>query len=301
MRCIEINIDGVSSGKEVDRRTLSQEFALHVRDLRPIFSLRQMPTIARRGKCLVINFRAVKVVVGNKSAFIFNIEGEKIADEFVPTLIERIIKREEKAQFEHVVLDAALGHMQEKTRRNFDKAERLVERILSMLRTQHHDEIFEKLLTAKKKLSKLSKNTRELNEMLDDILDDNDELIDMYLGKTPKDTDDLESILENEVEQLEDISNRIDELNENIDDTQEILVLKLSSRRNKIIRIDLVLTAATAILAVLAVITGFFGMNILNKVEQRFDVFLWVLLGMFLFAILSGIILYRWMKRQRIL
>ena len=301
MRCIEINIDGVSTEKEVDRRTLSQEFELHVRDLRPIFSLRQMPTIARRGKCLVINFRAVKVVVGSKSAFVFNVEGEKIADEFVPTLVERIITREEKAQFEHVVLDAALGHMQEKTRGNFDKAERLVERILSMLRTQHHDEIFEKLLTAKKKLSKLSKNTRELNEMLDDILDDNDELIDMYLGKPPKDTDDLESILENEVEQLEDISNRIDELNENIDDTQEILVLKLSSRRNKIIRIDLVLTAATAILAVLAVVTGFFGMNILNKVEQRFDVFMWVLLGMLLFAILSGIILYRWMKHQKII
>jgi magnesium transporter len=301
MRCIEINIDGVSSEKEVDRRTLSQEFELHVRDLRPIFSLRQMPTIARRGKCLVINFRAVKVVVGSKSAFVFNIEGEKIADEFVPTLIERIITREEKAQFEHVVLDAALVHMQEKTRGNFDKAERLVERILSMLRTQHHDEVFEKLLTAKKKLSKLSKNTRELNEMLDDILDDNDELIDMYLGKPPKETDDLESILENEVEQLEDISNRIDELNENIDDTQEILVLKLSSRRNKIIQIDLVLTSATAVLAVLAVVTGFFGMNILNKVENRFDVFLWVLLGMLLFALLSGITLYRWMKRQKII
>lgn len=301
MRCIEINIDGVSSEKEVDRRTLSQEFELHVRDLRPIFSLRQMPTIARRGKCLVINFRAVKVVVGRKSVFVFNIEGEKIADEFVPTLIERIITREEKVRFEHVILDAALGHMQEKTRRNFDKAERLVARILSTLRTQHHDEIFEKLLTTKKKLSKLSKNTRELNEMLDDILDDNDELIDMYLGKPQKDTDDLESILENEVEQLEDISNRIDELNENIDDTQEILVLKLSSRRNKIIRIELVLTAVTAILAVLAVVTGAFGMNILNKVERRFDVFLWVVLGMLLFSIISGIILYRWMKRQKII
>lgn len=301
MRCIEINIDGVSSEKEVDRRTLSQEFELHVRDLRPIFSLRQMPTIARRGKCLVINFRAVKVVVGRKSVFVFNIEGEKIADEFVPTLIERIITREEKVRFEHVVLDAALGHMQEKTRRNFDKAERLVARILSTLRTQHHDEIFEKLLTTKKKLSKLSKNTRELNEMLDDILDDNDELIDMYLGKPQKDTDDLESILENEVEQLEDISNRVDELNENIDDTQEILVLKLSSRRNKIIRIELVLTAVTAILAVLAVVTGAFGMNILNKVERRFDVFLWVVLGMLLFSIISGIILYRWMKRQKII
>jgi Mg2+ and Co2+ transporter CorA len=301
MRCFEINANGIITEIEVDRRSLSQQFDLHVRDLRPIFSLRQMPTIARRGKCLVINFRAVKIVVGQKEVLVFNTEGEKISDLFIPLLTERIISRDEKSQFEHVVLDAALGHMQEKTRDNFEKAERLVERILTMLRTQHHDEIFEKLLAAKKKLSKLAKNTRELNEMLDDILDDHEELEDMYLGKAPKTTDDLESILENEVEQLEDISNRIDELNENIDDTQEILVLKLSSRRNKIIQIDLVLTSGTAVLAFLAVVTGFFGMNIINKVEQRFDVFLWVLIGMCLFTFCSGIFLRRWMKKQKIL
>lgn len=301
MRCFQINTDGIVTELEVNRRSLSQQFELHVRDLRPIFSLRQMPTIARRGKCLVLNFRAVKIIIGETRVLVFNIEEEKITSQFVPLLTERIISREEKSRLEHVVLDAALGYMQEKTRDNFDKAERLVERILAMLRTQHHDEVFEKLLAGKKKLSKLAKNTRELNEMLDDILDDNEELTDMYLGKSPKTTDDLESILENEVEQLEDISNRIDELNENIDDTQEILVLKLSSRRNKIIQVDLVLTSGTAVLAFLAVVTGFFGMNIMNKVEHRFDVFVWVLVGMFFFTILSGVFFRRWMRKQKLL
>jgi magnesium transporter len=301
MRCLEINVDGVVSELDVERRALSQRFDLHVRDLRPIFSLRQMPTIARRGKCLVINFRAVKIIVGEKQVLVFNTESEKIQDEFIPVLQERIVSREEKTRFEHLVLDVALSHMQEKTLDTFEKAERLVARILVLLKTQHHDEIFEKLLDAKKKLSKLAKNTRELNEMLDDILDDNEELIDMYLGKKPHSTDNLESILENEVEQLEDISNRIDELNENIDDTQEILTLKLSSRRNKIIQIDLILSSVTAIFAFLAVVTGFFGMNIANKVESRFDVFLWVLVAMLVVSLVSWFFLRRWMKRQKIL
>ncbi len=300
MRCLEINANGIVSETKVDRRSLSQQFGLHVRDLRPIFSLRQMPTIARRGKCLVINFRAVKLIVGQEKVLVFNTESEKIADQFIPILTERILSREERAQFEHIVLDAALVHILGKTLDNFEKAASLVERILAMLRTQHHDEIFEKLLSGKKKLSKLAKNTRELNEILDEILDDNEELEDMYLGKTPKTTDDLESILENVVEQLEDISNRIDELDENIDDTQEILTLKLASRRNKIIQTDLILTSITAIFAFLAVVTGFFGMNILNKVETRFDVFLWVLGIMFLFSIFAGIFLRRWMKKQKI-
>ncbi len=300
MQCLKINLNGQTEEVAVDRRSLSQQFDLHVRDLRPIFSLRQMPTIARRGRCLVINFRAVKVLVGEKEVFIFNTEEDRISELFIPLLTERIITREEESRFEHVVLDAALEHMLRKTLTNFEKAKHLVERILAMLRTQHHDEIFEKLLSAKKKLSKLAKNTRELNEILDDIMDDNEELEDMYLGKKPKETDDLESILENVVEQLEDISNRIDELDENIDDTQEILTLKLSSRRNKIIQIDLILTSATAILAFLALVTGFFGMNILNKIEQRFDVLLWILGGMILFSIISGALLYHWMKKQKL-
>ena len=148
---------------------------------------------------------------------------------------------------------------------------------------------------------KLAKNTRELNELLDEILDDNEEISDMYLGKAPKETDDLESILENVVEQLEDTSNRIDELDENIDDTQEILILKLSSRRNKIIQTDLILTSMTAVLAFLAVVTGVFGMNVLNKVETRFDIFLWILGGLCLLSIISGIVLRHCMKKQKIM
>ncbi len=301
MDCLHINDLGKVTKRTIVRRDLSQQFDLHVRDLRPISSLRQMPTIARRGKCLVINFRSVKLIVGKDQVFVFNAESEKISEEFVPVLIERIISREEIARFEHIVLDAALVHMLEKTLDNFEKAQRLVERVLGLLRTQQHDEIFEKLLAAKKKLSKLAKNTRELNDILDEILDDNEEISDMYLGKAPKETDDLESILENVVEQLEDTSNRIDELDENIDDTQEILTLKLSSRRNKIIQIDLILTSMTAVMAFLAIVTGFFGMNILNKVETRFDVLLWVLLGLFLFSILSGILLRYWLKKQKIM
>lgn len=300
MRCLEINANGEAREIEVVRRGLAQEFDLHIRDLRPIFSLRQMPTIARRGEAIVINFRAIKLVVGATKVLVFNIEDEKIRSAFVQILSERIIAREEDARLEHVVLDVALNYILSKTLGNFEKAQNLVERILVMLRTQHHDEVFEKLLTAKKSLSKLGKNTRELNELLDDILDDDEDLAELTLDKKVKDHDDVESILENAVEQVEDISNRIDELDENIDDTQEILTLKLSSRRNKIIQFDLVLTSVTAVMAFLAVITGLFGMNILNKVEQSNEAFWWVTVGMTVFAITATVLTYRWMKRKKI-
>lgn len=300
MHCLKINSNGKVSEIEVIRRDLAQELDLHIRDLRPIFSLRQMPTIARRGKSIVINFRAVKLVVGVDKVLVFNSEDEKIVENFIPLLTERIIAREEMVRFEHTVLDVALGYILSKTLYNFEKAQRLVEKILAMLRTQHHDEVFEKLLTTKKKLSKLGKNTRELNEMLDDLLDDDDDLTDLSLALKVSDTDDVESILENAVEQVEDIGNRINELDENIDDTQEILTLKLSSRRNKIIQVDLVLTSITAVFAFLAVVTGLFGMNILNNIEASNQAFWWVTVGLIVVGLLSTLLTHLWMKKKKI-
>ena len=302
MRCLEINNLGETKEIEIVRRDLAQEFDSHIRDLRPIFSLRQMPTIARRGKSIVINFRAVKVVVGADKVLVFNIDDEKIFESFVAQLTERIIAREEVTRFEHVVLDVSLSYILGKTLDNFEKARRLVERILALLRTQHHDDLFEKLLTAKKTLSKLGKNTRELNELLDDILDDDEDLSELSLSKKSKDTDDdVESILENALEQVEDIANRIDELDDNIDDTQEILTLKLSSRRNKIIQVDLILTSITAVFALLAVVTGLFGMNILNNIESSNEAFWWVTGGMIVFGIASSVMAHLWMKKKKIL
>jgi len=301
MRCLEINVLGIPVEKTLQRRELSQEFDLHPRDLRPIFSLRQMPTISRRGKCLIINFRAIKLVVGADRVLVFNIDSEKITNIFVPHLQDRIIACEEKSTFEHIVLEVALGYMLDKTRSTFSKVQTLVGRILTLLRTQQHDEIFENLLDAKKHLSKLSKNTNELTELLDEIVDEDEEMADLYIGRKPKNIDEVESILENAIEQIEDIANRIEELDENIDDTQEILTLKMSSRRNQIIKIDLLLTSITAIFALLAVVTGVFGMNIRNNIEPSHAAFWIVTGGLVLLAASSGIFFVRWMRHQKII
>lgn len=300
MNCLKIDALGKTSEYSIARRDLSQNFGLHPRDLRPIFSLRQMPTINRRGKCLIINFRSIKLIVATDQVLVFNTESEKIAEVFIPHIQDRIITREEKTKFEHVILEVALGYMLDKTRSNFAKVQTIAERILVLLRTQQHDEIFESLLAAKKRLSKLSKNTRELTEILDEILDDDEEMSELYLGRAPKNIDEVESILENAMEQLEDIANRIEELDENIDDTQEIITLKMSSRRNQIIKIDLLLTSVTAIFSLLAVVVGLFGMNIRNSLEKSLPAF-WVVAGaLVIFAISSGLFLWRWMRNKKI-
>jgi len=303
MRAIQIDDKGNQQEVDVTRKQLSKDFEMHMRDLRPIFSLRQMPTISRRGEGIVINFRSIKILATPKKVFVFNLTSKKIISTFIPELVEKIKSREKNVHLEHVILETAMSFILAKTKSNFTKVSQIIERILTEFSDEGKvsNEIFEELLAVKKKLSKLSKNVHEIIEILDGILEDEEEMKELYFAKKVQDMDEIESILENNLEQLEDIENRIDELDENIDDTQEILTLKLSSRRNRIIQFDLILTSATGILAVLAVITGYFGMNIRNNIEQSHFAFLVVTAVMILISIVSGIWLWRWMKKSKIL
>lgn len=299
MRILEINASGKFKEREVSRKEISVEFEVHLRDLRPIFSIRQMPTLSRRGKAIVLNFRSAKVLIGGKNVLVFGMESSQIKDIFVPALLEGIKKKE--SRFELQVLESALKYILQKSKAKFEKISQMAENTLYALHHHAGDKHFEKLLALKKHLLKLQKNVRELNEMMDDVLDDEEEMNDLVLGRaTAKVLEELESILENALEQIEDVANRIDELDANIDDTQEILTLKMSSRRNEIIRIDLILSVTTAIFALLAVVVGLFGMNIKNNLEPSHNAFIIVLLGMMIFGLLSGLLLWWYLRRKRV-
>lgn len=303
MRAIQIDNKGKQKEIEVSRKNLTKDLDMHTRDLRPIFSLRQMPTISRRGKGIVINFRSIKILIAKDLVYVFNLTSQKIVNTFIPDLVEKIKSREKNVRLEHIVLEIAMKFILDKTKTNFTKISRISERILTEFSDEGRvsNEIFEELLAVKKKLSKLAKNVREITEILDEILEDDEEMHDLYFVSKIEDIEEVESILDDNLEQLEDIENRIDELDNNIDDTQEILTLKLSSRRNRIIQFDLLLTSATGILALLAVVTGLFGMNIKNGIETSHLSFWIVLIFMVLCSILLGFWLWRWMKRSKIL
>ena len=63
----------------------------------------------------------------------------------------------------------------------------------------------------------------------------------------------MESVIEHAWEQFEDLSHRIHELDEHVDDTQDFITLKMANRRNLIIRFDLIISILTAILSGFAV------------------------------------------------
>jgi hypothetical protein len=62
---------------------------------------------------------------------------------------------------------------------------------------------------------------------------------------------------------------RLQTLNEYIQDTEDLVNLKLDQHRNQLIGIDLILTAFTSSVAIMTAVAGYFGMNLHSGLEEN--------------------------------
>lgn len=309
MKLVEVNSTGKRKNREVARPTLAKEFEMSPRDLRPIYSLSQVATILSRGKGVVMNLGFVKLLISKDRVLVSNLENEEIEAVFLPGLIERIKKGGSAASFEILVFDYALSHKVNKMRQFAEDLEKNANRLLKKISADNiKDQTFEELLRLKKKISKFEIIVKENEGAAMDLLDDDEELLELCLSH--KNTrskkvieaavDEVESVLESFAEQIEEMSYKIGELKENIDDTQEVLTLKMNARRNIIIRFDLMATLVTALFSLMAVVTGLYGMNIRNNLENN-PIAFWVIVGFLGLAFLVfTFLLWRFLKHKKL-
>ena len=306
MKILQIDPLGKRNTQELNRKRLANDFELPTRDLRPIFSMSQVATIFARGKGIIVNLGVLKLLIGTERVMISHLDNVEVKETFIPGLINRIKSPEIESDFELKVLDYALTHKINKVLSTFESVERSTARLLSRISKNFEATQLEELLVLKKRISKFEVIVKENEAAALDLLDDDEDLEALCLTQVKKrrkniDTEEVESILESFSEQLEQVTHRVEEISENIDDTQEILSLKLHTRRNSIIRYDLMATLITALFSFFAVITGLFGMNILSNLEDNHEAF-WVILG----AIIIGFLFFLglsilYLKRKKIL
>lgn len=58
-------------------------------------------------------------------------------------------------------------------------------------------------------------------------------------------------------------------MNEYIQDTEDLVNLKLDQHRNQLIGIDLILTAFTSSVAIMTAVAGYFGMNLNSGLQEE--------------------------------
>jgi len=305
MKMFKIIPDGDVSIVDVSKKTLAIEFDMHTRDLRPIFlPRRQLYTVSIRGDGLIVNLGKIKLCIGTKSAYFVLQDDEKRDLAFSRHLWLKLQnkKLEDKhIPFEFMILEAAFEFVLAKTQKHFASFESRLAKILAHVSDAPTQENFEKLLLVKKEILSLEKVIQELQDTLTDLLNDDEAIDELVLVNKDFEDDDLESILENILEQVLEISHDIHKEKESIDDTQEIVTLKMATIRNSVIQVDLLVSVAMFILSFGTLIAGFMGMNLQNSFENSFVAFWFVIFAVFILSLILGLLFWKFLKEKYIL
>ncbi len=300
MKIIAINQHGAIEKHTYSRAQFAQLFDdLNIRDLRPVFSPFQVATIIPRDHATIINMGFIKCVLTDKNVFFLLHRHEKAIQKIaqrIASAFQDTSKSSRVILALEIIFDAKLTQISDKMADITLRAEHT----LTQIRKGFSEKDLEDLLAIKKRLSKIEARGKEILSAAEDVLDDPEDFAQILslTHHAQHDKDELESIFENFIEQLEDIAGHIFRLSENIQDTEEFAHLTLSARRTTIIRIDLFATLFTLILSFLAVIVGLYGMNIPNGLENNHTAFL-LLSGLLVFIFITslGIIFYHLKKK----
>lgn len=301
-----VAFDGTVQQADISKRVLSSKFEMHSRDLRPVFLLRQLYTVSVRGKGVIINLGEVKMCVGEQEAFFFPMASERRERSFSDRIAEKIQNKQQEDHhipFEFLILEVGFEFVLQSVLSHFESFESRLEKLLTKISEQPSQKNFEKLLALKKELLHLEKSVQELQGAINEILDDEEEISALLLSGNSVDNfeeDDVESILENILEQIIELSHKVNQKKENIDDTQEIVTLKMATIRNTIIQLDLLASFGTAILAFGTLVTGFYGMNLKNGFEVSPFAFLVVVCGVIFISLITSFFFFRFLKKKQI-
>lgn len=305
MKMYKILPKGETSTQEINKQDLAKNFAMHSRDLRPIFlGRKQLYTISIRGDGIIVNLGKIKLCIGKLYAYFVSLQDDKRDTEFSLHLKEKLTNKkfEDKGiPFEFIVLEASFEFVLNKLLKHFNAFESKLAKILTSVINQPTPENFEKLLIVKKEILHFEKISQELQDALNDLLNDDKTIEELVVSNKEFEDDDIESILENLLEQVLELSHDIYKAKENIDDNQEIVTLKMATIRNSIIQLDLIVSLSMFILAFGTLITGFLGMNLFNSFENSKNAF-WVIVIFIVFiSIFTGIFFWRYLKNKNIL
>ena len=107
--------------------------------------------------------------------------------------------------------------------------------------------------------------------------------------RSADDHEEIQQLFEAHLADLEDIVTETKIFNDMIEDTDQFISAHLDSVRNEIIKLSLFIEIGALIMASGAVVSGIFGMNLLNKIENYEHGFILVCIGILaMMIIFSG-------------
>ncbi|KAF7971345.1 hypothetical protein HWV62_21359 [Athelia sp. TMB] len=298
LRCTILDADGnvKKISGQFKKSELCVEHRLNPRDLRKIDSRvpNLVPTILIRKEAILINILHIRALVkadavvlfdtyGSSdsrlhSVFLYHLEASALFSHtlklvvralHLSTISKRLIA-ERHTSFESILLSVLSALEAEMV-----FIRNLVGGLLAELEDNIDHDRFKRLLHYSRRLASFKNRAKLVEEALEEVLEQDEDLVAMYLTdkkngvERTDDHEELEVLLESFSKQVEEIVNEAENIESNVQSTQEIVELILDSNRNSLLALDLKVSIMTMGIGSGALVAGVFGMNVRTLTTQE--------------------------------
>ncbi|KAF0718629.1 Aste57867_1564 [Aphanomyces stellatus] len=287
--------------------------AIHMRDLRKldnVFSASNEPSITVRQQAILVNCDPIRAVIMRNVMMVFLPDGADSLIQYLKTGMKEHLA--EASTFEFAAVEAILATIC----RIFSlECEKIIPRCRVSLDKMAKDDSMlselENLRAVKNEMSALESQVAGMRRMLMSLLENEEDMHMLYLTKLfnePQyvhdlfgfDSEEAESFLEVYLQEIYGTQSRVSLMTNNIQNTESIVMLKLDSKRNFLLSIDLSLTLMGTLIAVPTFIVGGFGMNLNSYIQQTEGVFWSVFAFCVLFIVIGYVYFVNYLKKQGI-
>ncbi|KAF8906772.1 Mg2+ transporter protein cora-like protein [Gymnopilus junonius] len=281
LRCTVLDAEGnvkTISG-QFKKSDLSVEHRLNARDLRKIDSRipNLVPTILVRKEAVLVNILHIRALVKADAVILFDTFGSadsRLHSVFLYHLEHNLKAKGTGSPYEFRALESILLSVLSALEAEMVFIRNLVGGLLAEMEDNIDHDRFKRLLHYSRRLTSFKNRATLVEEAIDEVLGQDEDMDAMYLTSKKNDRpvtdhEELEVLLESFSKQVEEIVNEAENIESNVQSTQEIVELILDSNRNALLALDLKVSIATLGVGCGALIAGFFGMNLTSHIEQH--------------------------------
>ncbi|KAG2385887.1 hypothetical protein C9374_003036 [Naegleria lovaniensis] len=295
---VEFDDQGNVRMSQIKRSELYTKYGLQGRDIRTLVSNMNFPTILARANCIIVSISNISAIITHERLYLLKSDYSNNLDptfiRFVQQFLIYYAKSKEVNKysfdetpygffeqsyalpFEFRVLECILHKVCATIEKDRNDVQERVSQILAAP-DYTSEEVLYQILQCKQKLTRFKTFVTELHETIENILDADDDMARMYLTEKivfqkPREVaqhEEIEMLLETYQNRVENVINSIDDMREDLDDTQEFLEVCLDSIRNRMMEMELKLAIGAFALTFGTLLVGAFGMNLMSHLEDH--------------------------------
>ena len=267
---LAVNKDGTTESKIINKQNIINMTKLHFRDIR-LHIPNQAVGVSIRETAIIVNIFYIKAIIMSHVVLLYDSEHDHRVQQIATSMQEKIAS-DQVTPFEFIMLECILNDICNYVTQQYDSLENECKPLLEKLLSDPTQRKSLQLLPIKNDLKKLEIYLQSIYKSVGDILENDEEMAEMYLtrknqGDDP-DIEEIEDLLELYFSIMGDISSKITVLETDIADTDDTVLTMLDISRNKLMVTGLWVNIFTLILGGGAFIVGVFGMNLKNSLER---------------------------------